>query len=451
MVIPHLTENYGTFRDPLEKQAPICTCTPSHITLITASHRLGLNLKGCSRRRRLKSMIISNPGEYTSLMTKACDAQARDNLERVLECLDMERSPKCFPRPLEFSVSDLTHLNIVLAGSILHAETFGIPIPDWAKNPKKLAEAIDQKLESRRKILPSGYVMKPIQFEKDDDTNDHMDFIAGLANMRARNYSILDVDKLRAKFIVGRIIPAIATSTTMATGLVCLELYKVIDRGRKVEDYLNTFANLALPLFSTAESGLDAYSISCGSCLLFNIMFSRHNERMDKKVVDLARDVAKMEIPSYLRHLDLMVACEDEEENDIDISQVEIGIFFPLVVLRSLDGSDYPLNLKLSVLIAQGTQKVDQNSLNATQTGSIKGSSLQNEEQNSIEENSSAAESQGNFEKVKAHKSTMEAAEFNCHPVKGIKFLKSNSFSGEYANVSVAHFLKNMPSLDKAP
>ncbi|GJZ82516.1 brefeldin A-inhibited guanine nucleotide-exchange protein 5 [Tanacetum coccineum] len=157
--------------------------------------------------------------------------------------------------------------------------------------------------------------------------------------------------------------------------------------------------------------------------------------------------------------------------------KVEIGIFFSLVVLRSLDGSDYPLNLKLSILrcrdlyvnydcdlnapncfekmvttlsrIAQGTQKVDQNSVNATQTGSIKGSSLQNEEQNSIEENSSAAESQGNFEKVKAHKSTMEAAEFNCHPVKGIKFLKSNSFSGEYANVSVAHFLKNMPSLDK--
>lgn len=114
-------------------------------------------------------------------------------------------APKRFPRPLEFSVSDQTHLNFVLAGSILRAETFGIPIPDWAKNPKKLAEAVDQvivpdfqpkqgvkietdenvtnlssasiddsavidelikKLESRRKSLPSGYVMKPIQFEK---------------------------------------------------------------------------------------------------------------------------------------------------------------------------------------------------------------------------------------------------------------------------------------------
>lgn len=191
--------------------------------------------------------------------------------------------------------------------------------------------------------------------------------------------------------------------------------------------------------------------------------------------------------------------------------KVETGIFFPLIVLRSLDGSEYPLNLKLSVLrmlekvckdpqmlidlyvnydcdfdapnlfekmvttlsrIAQGTQNVDPNSVNATQIGSIKGSSLQclvsvlkslvdweklrreskqNEDKKYTEEDSSAAESQGNFEKVKAHKSTMEAAisEFNRHPVKGIEFLKSNSLV-ENTPVSVAQFLKNTPSLDKA-
>ena len=35
-------------------------------------------------------------------------------------------------------------------------------------------------------------------------------------------------------------------------GLVCLELYKVV-QGKPIEAYRNTFANLALPLFSMAE------------------------------------------------------------------------------------------------------------------------------------------------------------------------------------------------------
>ncbi len=76
--------------------------------------------------------------------------------------------------------------------------------------------------------LPHGFTLSPIAFEKDDDTNYHMQFIAAIANMRARNYSIPEVDKLQAKLIAGRIIPAIATTTAMATGLVALEMYKVL-------------------------------------------------------------------------------------------------------------------------------------------------------------------------------------------------------------------------------
>ncbi|XWS53372.1 hypothetical protein CRYUN_Cryun11dG0151900 [Craigia yunnanensis] len=445
MVIPHLTENYGASRDPPEKQAPMCTVHSfphniDHCLTWARSEFEGLLEKTPSE----VNAYLSNLVEYATSMRNAADAQAKDNLERILECLDREKcetfqdcvtwarlrfedyfvnrvkqliftfpedaatstgapfwsAPKRFPHPLQFSAADPSHLHFIMAASILRAETFGIPVPDWVKNRKMLAEAVEKvivpdfqpkegvkietdekatslsaasvddaavinellfKLELCRNNLPSGFRMKPIQFEKDDDTNYHMDLIAGLANMRARNYSIPEVDKLKAKFIAGRIIPAIATSTAMATGLVCLELYKVLDGAHKVEEYRNTFANLALPLFSMAEpvppkvmkhrdmswtvwdrwilrdnptlreliqwlkdKGLNAYSISYGSCLLFNSMFPRHKERLDKKVVDVAREIAKAELPSYRSHLDVVVACEDDEDNDIDIPQMSI-------------------------------------------------------------------------------------------------------------------------------
>lgn len=188
-----------------------------------------------------------------------------------------------------------------------------------------------------------------------------MDLIASLANMRARNYGIQEVDKLKAKFIAGRIIPAVATSTAMATGLVCLELYKVLAGGHQIEDYHNTFGNLALPFLTISEpfrppvtkyrnmrwtvwnrwsikgnitvaellkwlsdKGLNAYSISCGNALLYNTMFPRHKDRLSRKIADVAKEVAKVDIPEYRKHVDVVVACEDDNGNDIDIPLISI-------------------------------------------------------------------------------------------------------------------------------
>eukprot|EP00252_Welwitschia_mirabilis_P014821 TRINITY_DN32861_c0_g1_i1.p1 TRINITY_DN32861_c0_g1~~TRINITY_DN32861_c0_g1_i1.p1 ORF type:complete len:1053 (+),score=251.74 TRINITY_DN32861_c0_g1_i1:370-3528(+) len=444
MVIPHMTENYGASRDPPEKQAPMCTVHSfphniDHCLTWARSEFEGLLEKSPAEA----NAFLSKPNEYKAAMKSAGDAQARNLLERVVECLVTERcntfedcvawarkkfedyfsnrvkqltytfpedattsggtpfwsAPKRFPKPIEFSTSDPSHMSLLAAASILRATMYGIPIPYWASNIEKLAEVVnkvdvppfkpkqgvkivtDEKdtnmnassiddtavidnlietLESGTANLYKDFRLNPIQFEKDDDTNYHMDLIAGLANMRARNYGIPEVDKLKAKFIAGRIIPAIATTTAMATGLVCLELYKVI-LGHKVEKYRNTFANLALPLFSMAEPvppkivkhgnlswsvwdrwviegnltlkelldwfqarGLSAYSISCGQSLIYNSIFPKHKDRLNKKVLDLATSIAKLEIPPNRRHFDLVVACEDDEGNDIDVPLISI-------------------------------------------------------------------------------------------------------------------------------
>mgnify|MGYP000019892454 FL=1 len=92
MVIPHLTENYGASRDPPEKQAPMCTL-----------HSFPHNINHCLTWARSEfegllektpaevNTYLSKPEEYKAAMRSAGDAQARELLERVVECLVTEK------------------------------------------------------------------------------------------------------------------------------------------------------------------------------------------------------------------------------------------------------------------------------------------------------------------------------------------------------------------------
>ncbi len=95
--------------------------------------------------------------------------------------------------------------------------------------------------------------IQPHEFEKDDDSNFHIDYIAATANLRAKNYELQTTERSQIKRIAGNIIPAIATTTAMVTGLVCLEVYKFIQGHKNIESYRNAFVNMALPFFIFSE------------------------------------------------------------------------------------------------------------------------------------------------------------------------------------------------------
>ena len=125
--------------------------------------------------------------------------------------------------------------------------------PEESKNmPKNEQEMEEAELSSLMKEL-SIYDKKkadpdkiiPEDFEKDDDSNGHIDFIHACSNLRARNYKIQECDRLKTKLIAGKIIPAIATTTAAITGIVSLQLYTLYQTN-KIEYLRDCYLNLAI-------------------------------------------------------------------------------------------------------------------------------------------------------------------------------------------------------------
>lgn len=308
--------------------------------------------------------------------------------------------PKRAPNPQKFNIDDPLHLDFVISTANLRAVNYGLKgssDPELFKNalkdfflppftPKKVKIQVNENETQNNQQqqesadddetlcgnilndlpVPSskaGYRMIPISFEKDDDTNFHMDFITSASNLRASNYSITHADKHKSKGIAGKIIPAMVTTTALVTGLVCIELVKLIQK-KQLEKYKNGFVNLALPLFAfsepvapqkkmiTKEWGwtlwdrfnvegditlqqfldyfkkkhqLEVTMISCGVSMLYSFFLAKDKlaERLPMKMTKLVESISKQALPANKTYLVMEICCNRmEDDEDVDVPYV---------------------------------------------------------------------------------------------------------------------------------
>ncbi|CAD8207678.1 unnamed protein product [Paramecium octaurelia] len=207
-----------------------------------------------------------------------------------------KRPPKC----LNYDIENLIVVQFISTMAFLRAKQYNLPTPadwrqeknrrdvatlgdkmtskEWIPNDSKKKEIEEQvlKLENKaqkqqeeeqenaifddpnkllaqlQSLRQAGIKLFSQEFEKDCDMNGHIDFIHSLGNLRALNYGLDEMDWITVKLKAGRIVPALATTTAVVSGLQTIELVKILKRC-KLENMKNGFINLAVPMVQLTE------------------------------------------------------------------------------------------------------------------------------------------------------------------------------------------------------
>jgi ubiquitin-activating enzyme E1 len=159
---------------------------------------------------------------------------------------------KIMPHPLIFDINEEMCFEFVKSFSILLANCLGIElknvnvseyIKEYSKQieikPKKMKtyenkSYYESKIKEIKKIIEKYLSekhckinFKPIQYEKDTNDINQINYISYTSNLRAKNYNINNLDKMKIKIIAGKIMPALITSTSSVAGLLALQLYVI--------------------------------------------------------------------------------------------------------------------------------------------------------------------------------------------------------------------------------
>ncbi|ORE00080.1 UBA1Y [Hepatospora eriocheir] len=292
VVIPNLTESYASSRDMENKSIPLCTIKSYPNTLEhciewaleqfklkfnevnvsesvdsskseddneesdlnesvhssndTTENQIELKL---TKEKDLLVIALSLFNDYFTLAIEKLLKTFPPN-HKTKEGLLFWSPPKKCPQVIQFDKNDNLHVHFVESTMKLYSEMYNVPI--FSDIKKLINEFTDEICDCNWKIVNEP--VKLLEFDKDSY---HSDFIYTVSNLRARNYSIKENSKHFITGIAGRIIPAIATTTAIVSGLIVLEIIKYLNsmicEVNKEDYFKNSFLDLNLPLLASID------------------------------------------------------------------------------------------------------------------------------------------------------------------------------------------------------
>jgi ubiquitin-activating enzyme E1 len=317
VIIPHITESYGSTQDKAEEQIPVCTLKnfPYEIShciqwareqfesifvlpfqtynklkkyyqedklkekldkmllneLYDIKQHLEIIKSGCENsfsnffndnyRQKIYDLINQYPEDYIANGEKFWSGVKK--FPRVIDftddtiCVDLLTSYEQIMNSVGFKFNrDKLNMDYILKKT---DKKFAVNSDEDKKIQEEdlnLLNVDDIKTEIIALMTNTTYKFNEIEFEKDDDTMGHIKFMTACSNLRAKNYSINIASEFETKGIAGKIIPALATTTSVVSGLVAIELYKLInfnETNYKIEDYKNTFMGLGVSFIGSSE------------------------------------------------------------------------------------------------------------------------------------------------------------------------------------------------------
>jgi len=290
VILPYLTETYGTMEDPDDdKGIPICTIKSfpyknehtiqwarelfeQEFTFMHINEgRCTVNEGRCTVNEG-KCTINENNEDIDTIYKQYYKYEnftpSHESYVYVLQCIFIDNYhkniieliekhkddeiPKKMPVLLcidyykdimmDYFTYGFSLLNQVFSTNI----TYDPLIPNILKIDA--VDAVDKKQKCQNILQSLRCIKNKITFNKDDDTLNHVDWLVTISNLRNLQYSIPLTDKYETRKIAGKIIPALITTTSIIAGYQIMEFIKTVavtvpDITKFTNIYLNTGIN----------------------------------------------------------------------------------------------------------------------------------------------------------------------------------------------------------------